>query len=102
MDREHRPSLLELEMHGDFLQRHIGSRETEIAEMLKDLNLSSLDQLIKETVPKAIMMDKPLDLPAVRKRASNDNLSSSHEASKQGICFNDWLRLLRDSDAYGD
>ena len=83
MDREHRPSLLDLEMHGDFLQRHIGSRETDIVEMLKDLNLSSVDQLIKETVPKAIMMDKPLDLPIVRsERAATTYLRHMRHRNK--------------------
>jgi glycine cleavage system P protein (glycine dehydrogenase) len=42
-------------------RRHIGPSPEEMAEMLKVLDVSSLDTLIDETVPKAIRQDKPLD-----------------------------------------
>lgn len=39
----------------DFSSRHIGPRSSEIAEMLQTIGASSLDDLIDQTVPKAIL-----------------------------------------------
>ncbi|MFN4255377.1 MAG: aminomethyl-transferring glycine dehydrogenase [Saprospiraceae bacterium] len=46
-----------------FVRRHIGPSETETTEMLKALNVSTLDELIEQTVPDSIRLQKPLDLP---------------------------------------
>jgi glycine cleavage system P protein (glycine dehydrogenase) len=45
-----------------FHNRHIGPSESEIAEMLRALDLQSLDELISETVPGAIRLESPLKL----------------------------------------
>ncbi|WP_238371022.1 aminomethyl-transferring glycine dehydrogenase [Heliomarina baculiformis] len=42
-------------------RRHIGPSPTEMSDMLETLGVASLEQLIDETVPKAIRQDKPLD-----------------------------------------
>ncbi len=42
-------------------RRHIGPSPEEMADMLKALDVPSLDALIDETVPKAIRQDAPLD-----------------------------------------
>lgn len=47
-----------------FLSRHNGPRDHELDEMLKTLGVSSLDELIDQTVPKSIRLKKPLNLPA--------------------------------------
>ncbi|MDX9848733.1 MAG: aminomethyl-transferring glycine dehydrogenase [Tenuifilaceae bacterium] len=47
-----------------FVNRHIGPRDSEVAEMLKAVGVKSVDELIEQTVPKGIHMDKPLNLPA--------------------------------------
>ena len=66
---EPRRSLEELKMRGDFVRRHVGPGEAQIAEMLGDLGLSSLDELIDKTVPAAIRSERPLDLePAKSER----------------------------------
>ena len=39
-------------------------RDHELPQMLKTIGVSSLDQLIEKTVPKSIMLEKPLKLPA--------------------------------------
>ena len=49
-----RPTLEELEMRGDFIRRHIGPGEEQIAEMLHALGLESLGQLIEKAVPDSI------------------------------------------------
>ena len=46
-----------------FERRHIGPSETETQEMLKVLNVKSLDELIEQTVPASIRLKKPLNLP---------------------------------------
>jgi glycine dehydrogenase len=46
------------------VRRHVGPSDAEIAEMLKTLGVASLDALVGETVPGAIRLGRPLDLPA--------------------------------------
>ena len=48
----------------NFVSRHNGPRETETFEMLKKIKVASINALIDETVPKAIRLKKPLDLPS--------------------------------------
>jgi glycine dehydrogenase len=45
-----------------FVMRHIGPRDYEIQEMLDKLGVSSLDELIDQTVPQNIRLEKPLNL----------------------------------------
>ncbi len=62
-----RKSLAELEMSGDFIRRHIGPNRTQIAEMLEQIGLDSLEDLLHRAVPPAIVSAKPL---AMRERIS--------------------------------
>lgn len=53
-----------LRMHPDrFERRHIGPGPEETQKMLKLLGVNTLDELIHQTVPDAIRLKKPLDLP---------------------------------------
>ena len=45
-----------------FSARHIGIRPEDEAQMLKRINVSSLDQLIEETIPNEIRLENPLQL----------------------------------------
>ena len=63
---EIRPSLEELEMRGDFVRRHIGPGDEQIAEMLGRLGCKSLGDLIDKAVPDAIISNTPLDLPPAK------------------------------------
>lgn len=45
-----------------FSDRHIGPRDHQIPEMLKNLGLSSLDELTQKAVPASILSDKPLPI----------------------------------------
>ncbi len=45
-----------------FVTRHIGPREHEIKEMLAKIGAASLDELIDQTVPENIRLEKPLQL----------------------------------------
>ena len=51
-------------MHPDsFESRHLGPNEQEIAKMLNQLQLGSLEELIAQTLPDAIRLKKPMALP---------------------------------------
>jgi glycine dehydrogenase len=47
-----------------FVDRHNGPDSAAVADMLRTIGVESLDQLIDETVPAAIRLKKPLNLPA--------------------------------------
>lgn len=47
----------------NFIKRHNGPREKEVNQMLEKIGVSSLNELIEKTVPKAIRLKKPLNLP---------------------------------------
>jgi glycine dehydrogenase len=46
-----------------FVSRHNGPRENDVIEMLKKINASSVDELIEQTIPSAIRLKKPLNIP---------------------------------------
>ncbi len=54
-------SLAQLEQKNAFVGRHIGPSEEEIQQMLDKVGASSLDDLIEQTVPKSICLDKPIE-----------------------------------------
>uniref|UniRef100_A0A671UHP3 glycine dehydrogenase (aminomethyl-transferring) n=1 Tax=Sparus aurata TaxID=8175 RepID=A0A671UHP3_SPAAU len=51
-----------LPRHDDFAERHIGPGEREKREMLDALGLESIDQLIEDTVPASIRMQKSMKM----------------------------------------
>ncbi|MGE0212412.1 MAG: aminomethyl-transferring glycine dehydrogenase [Parvibaculaceae bacterium] len=59
---EKRLSLSELQAGANFIPRHIGPRGQEIADMLKVVGASSLDDLLDKVVPKKIRQKRPPDL----------------------------------------
>jgi len=50
-------------MTDQFVNRHNGPRASDVTAMLKKIGASSVDELIAQTVPAAIRLKKPLDLP---------------------------------------
>jgi glycine dehydrogenase len=46
-----------------FVNRHIGPRDKDISDMLAIIGVTSLDELIDQTVPSNIRLEKPLNLP---------------------------------------
>jgi len=61
-----RPSLLDLENHQDFVQRHIGPSSAQQTEMAQALGYSSLEALLGATVPAAIRRDQTMDLSGAK------------------------------------
>lgn len=47
----------------NFTKRHIGPRPEEVERMLRKIGVSSVDELIKITIPSSIRLNKPLNLP---------------------------------------
>ena len=47
-----------------FVSRHNGPRENEVKEMLQKIGVSSVDELIEQTVPSGIRLKKPLKVAA--------------------------------------
>ena len=47
----------------EFAERHIGPNEQETGEMLKEIGVSTLEELITKTIPAAIRMQGDLDIP---------------------------------------
>ena len=52
-----------------FETRHNGPTEEEISIMLKKINASSLEELIDQTIPKSIRLNKPMVLPRAKSEA---------------------------------
>ncbi|MFT5313000.1 MAG: glycine dehydrogenase [Paraglaciecola sp.] len=55
-------SLSQLEQKQDFVRRHIGPSETEMAQMLELVGATSLDDLMQQTVPEGIRLPAPLNV----------------------------------------
>lgn len=55
--------MINIQSHDQFVNRHLGPRQSDVPAMLKAIGVESLDQLISETIPKAILSDKALDIP---------------------------------------
>ncbi|MBE9043050.1 aminomethyl-transferring glycine dehydrogenase [Pleurocapsales cyanobacterium LEGE 10410] len=53
-----------------FAQRHIGVDERQIQQMLQVLGVDSLDELIEQTIPAAIRLDHPLELPEAQSESA--------------------------------
>ena len=61
-----RPTLEELERSHEFIDRHIGPREENLESMLETVGADSLDDLLDQTVPAGIRLNRPLELPKAR------------------------------------
>jgi glycine dehydrogenase len=57
------PSLSQLHDPNAFLRRHLGPDAAEQQAMLQSLGIASRAELIEQTVPPAIRLNRPLDLP---------------------------------------
>ena len=55
-------TLAELILHNDFVSRHLGSSPTEIAHLCAAIGVDDIDELIRQTMPQAIRLPRPLEL----------------------------------------
>jgi glycine dehydrogenase len=78
-----RKRLKDLEPGANFIPRHIGPSDTEVAEMLKLLGAASLDEFIDRAVPKKLRSKRPLELPPAKsERAALSYLRSMAERNE--------------------
>lgn len=83
MTNDDRPTLIELEGRDAFVSRHIGPPNSEQAIMLAALGLTSVSELIDQTVPDNIRMQQPLDLPSpIGQQAAQDELREIASANR--------------------
>ncbi len=74
-----------------FALRHIGPKEENLQEMLDTIGVDSVDQLIYETIPDDIRLDKPLNLP----KAMSENQYAEHikKLSEKNKVFKTYIGL---------
>ena len=56
------PEVLDGPDPADFVHRHIGPSPADVTQMLETVGVSSIDELIEQTIPNAIRQRVPLDL----------------------------------------
>jgi glycine dehydrogenase len=82
---------LDLGPSDPFGPRHTGSGAADRAAQLASLGLSSLEALIDETVPAAIRLRRPLDLPAAR--SETETLADLHALASQNQTFRSYIGM---------
>src|SRR6185369_16481521 len=75
----------------DFAARHIGVNEEEVALMLKQIGLGSLDQLIDETVPSSIRLKNKLQIQDAL--SEYQFLNELHAISQRNKVFKSYIGL---------
>nr|MBI1232310.1 aminomethyl-transferring glycine dehydrogenase [Cytophagales bacterium] len=74
-----------------FHHRHIGPSSSDTAHMLAYIGASSLDELIDQTIPKAIQLEKPMELPEAQSEA--EFLKSFHKLAKKNKIYTSFIGL---------
>ncbi|PXX23962.1 aminomethyl-transferring glycine dehydrogenase [Arenibacter sp. ARW7G5Y1] len=74
-----------------FALRHIGIREEDLPQMLKTINVNSVDQLINETIPNDIRLAKPLALETPM--SEHEYLSHIQNLSEKNKVFKSYIGL---------
>jgi glycine dehydrogenase len=70
-------------MHGDFIRRHIGPDREQIGEMVRYLELDSLEQIVDRAVPDNILNRAPLALTeTISERAVSSHLRRMRERNQ--------------------
>ncbi|QEC77260.1 aminomethyl-transferring glycine dehydrogenase [Mucilaginibacter ginsenosidivorax] len=72
-----------------FQSRHIAPNEADTAKMLKTIGVSSLDELIAQTIPDQIRLKKPLDLPPAK--SEFDYLTTLKQTSLKNKVFKSFI-----------
>jgi len=74
-----------------FSTRHIGPDEKQIEEMLKASGAESIKQLLDETIPEGIRLEKPLDLPDPLSEV--DYISHIKETASKNKVFKSYIGM---------
>ncbi|MGH2553493.1 MAG: aminomethyl-transferring glycine dehydrogenase, partial [Chitinophagaceae bacterium] len=81
-------NLLEQQAH-EFTGRHIGPNEQDLKKMLKKIGVASLDELVEKTVPPAIRMMIPLNIPPAM--SEHEYLRQIKEISLKNKVFTNYI-----------
>jgi glycine dehydrogenase len=74
-----------------FALRHIGTRTSDHEAMLNTIGVSSLDQLISETVPDNIRLQQPLNLEVAM--SEQEYLQHIHDLASKNKVFKSYIGL---------
>ncbi|MDO9139713.1 MAG: glycine dehydrogenase (aminomethyl-transferring), partial [Methylobacter sp.] len=78
-----RPNLTQLEMRGNFINRHIGPNPQQTTDMLAELGISELEDIIELAIPANILNHEPLKLTeTISERAVITYLRNMRERNK--------------------
>ena len=81
-------TLFEQQANG-FIPRHIGPQEADTRKMLQKIGVESLDQLISNTVPPAIRMNRSLTIPSAM--SEHEYLKHIKEISQKNKVFTNYI-----------
>lgn len=74
-----------------FNRRHIGVHNEDLEQMLQNLSVSSLDELVEQTIPKDIRLSNPLELE--RPLSEHEYLTHLEELSNENKLFKTYIGL---------
>lgn len=80
---------LNIDYQEKFQSRHIAPNEADTAKMLKTVGVSSLDELIDQTVPAGIRLKNPLNLPAAK--SEFDYLNTLKQTASKNKVFKSFI-----------
>lgn len=78
-----------LQQKNEFLSRHLGPREHEISEMLNAVGVSSMDELIDQTIPKIIRSKQETQIDSAK--TEYEILNDLREIAKNNIVLKSYL-----------
>lgn len=81
--------MLNVDYQEKFENRHIAPNEADTAKMLHAINVSTLDELIEQTVPHAIRLQTALNLPKAQSEA--DYLKSLKDVASKNRVFKSYI-----------
>ncbi|GHD81748.1 aminomethyl-transferring glycine dehydrogenase [Vogesella fluminis] len=84
-------SLSQLFNHQEFIARHIGPCESEKTDMLAAIGVSSVEELVAQTVPAGIRFNRALDLPPAMREA--DALAALKTVASKNIVNKSFIGL---------
>lgn len=74
-----------------FVHRHIGPSASDIPDMLSTIGVASVDELMEKTIPNAIRLERPLNLPAAK--SEQEFLASLHETASKNIIAKSYIGM---------
>ena len=80
-----------IDLAEQFVRRHVGPGEGDIAEMLRVVRAASVEELIDQTVPGTIRLRRPLNLPAAK--TEHELLEAAHEIGARNEVWRSFLGM---------